>query len=233
MLSKMLKNTPFLSKLLLYLWQKKHNGDKVKFWYSTHLSYRCKFEGMNMVAQNSSYFGSMGYGSYVGHECNVSADIGRFTSVGPHCTFINGQHAYKAPFVSTSPLFFSLSNNRNPQNKTFAKRQMLDEFIYYDKEKQLVNKIGNDCWIGFGVTLIGGVEIHDGAVVLAHAVVTKDVPPYAIVGGIPAKVISYRYDERTISFLQNIQWWNNEVEWFEKNWESLNDINELKRLYGE
>lgn len=92
-----IKRLPVLSHLLLYLWQKRHNGDKVKFWFSSHISYRCKFEGMNMVAQKSSYFGSMGYGSYVGHECNVSADIGRFTSVGPHCTFINGQHAYKAP----------------------------------------------------------------------------------------------------------------------------------------
>ena len=52
-----------------------------------------------------------------------------------------------------------------------------------------MNKIGNDCWFGSDVTLIGGVEVHDGAVVLAHAVVTKDVPPYAIVGGVPAKVI--------------------------------------------
>ena len=224
---------PVLSHLLLYLWQKRHNGKKIKFWYSTHISYRCKFEGMNMVAQKSSYFGSMGYGSYVGHECNVSADIGRFTSVGPHCTFINGQHAYKTPYVSTSPLFFSLSIDRNPQKKTFAKEQTFDEFRYYDKEKQLVNKIGSDCWIGLGVTLIGGVEIHDGAVVLAHAIVTKDVPPYAIVGGTPARIIGYRYDKETIEFLLRTKWWNNQPEWFEKNWRLLNNIDKLKNYYGE
>ena len=228
-----IKKIPFLYKLLLYLWQKKHNGDKVKFWYSTHISYRCEFEGMNMVAQKSSYFGSMGFGSYIGHECNVSANIGRFTSIGPRCTFINGIHAYKPPYVSTSPLFFSLSHCRNSQNKTYAKRQMLEEFSYYDAEKLLVNKIGNDCWIGFGVTLIGGVELHDGAVVLAHAVVTKDVPPYAIVGGVPAKVIGYRYDEETIKFLLRIKWWNMSPEWLEENWILLNDIDKLKKYYGE
>lgn len=227
-----LKRTPILRKILLYLWQKWHNGDKVKFWYSTHISYRCQFEGMNMVAQRSSFFGTMGYGSYIGHECNVSAEIGRFTSIGPRCTFINGLHAYKAPYVSTSPLFFSLSHGRNPQNKTFAKQQMLDEFRYFDKDRELVNKIGSDCWIGIDVTLIGGVEIHDGAVVLAHAVVTKDVPPYAIVGGVPAKVIGYRYDEETVKFLQDIKWWNNDPEWFEEHWELLNDIEQLKKFYG-
>lgn len=225
------KKVPFLSKPLLYLWQKWHNGDKVRFGYSTHISYRCRFEGMNMVDRHSSYFGSMGYGSYIGHECNVSADIGRFTSVGPRCTFINGQHAFKAPFATTSPLFFSLSRSKNPQHKTFAKRQVLDEFRYYDKERELVNKIGNDCWLGSDVTLIGGAEIHDGAVVLAHAVVTKDVPSYAIVGGVPAKVIGFRYDEETIAFLLRVKWWNHEPEWFDKHWELLNDIDKLKEYY--
>ena len=94
-----------------------------------------------------------------------------------------------------------------------------------------MNKIGNDCWLGSDVTLIGGVEIHDGAVVLAHAVVTKDVPSYAIVGGVPARVIGYRYNEETIQFLQKIQWWNNSLEWFDENWHLLNDIEGLKKVY--
>ena len=67
--------------------------------------------------------------------------------------------------------------------------------------------------------------------VLAGAVVTKDVPPYAVVGGIPAKVIKYRYDDETIKFLLRIQWWNNDIEWLQKNWRLLNDINKLKEYY--
>lgn len=107
----------------------------------------------------------------------------------------------------------------------------MEEFRYYDKEREFVNKIGNDCWLGSNVTLIGGVEIHDGAVVLANATVTKDVPPYAIVGGVPAKIIGYRYDEETIAFLQKVQWWSNDEQWFRDNWELLCDIDKLKDYY--
>lgn len=226
-----IKKLPVLSHLLLYLWQKRHNGKKVKFWYSTHISYRCGFEGMNMVGPHTDFFGSLGYGSYIGVDGIVSAEVGRFTSIGPNCRYINATHAYKAPFATTCPLFFSKSNGNNPQGKTFASEQMIEEFKFYDKARELVNKIGNDCWIGFNVTLIGGVEIHDGAVVLANAVVTKDVPPYAIVGGVPAKVIGYRYDDETIQFLQKTKWWNNQPEWFEKNWRLLNDIGALKEYF--
>ena len=67
--------------------------------------------------------------------------------------------------------------------------------------------------------------------ILAHAVVTKDVPPYAIVAGVPAKIIDYRYDEDTIKWLLKVQWWNNSTAWFEKNWELLCDINKLKSYY--
>lgn len=227
-----IKRLPVLSHLLLYLWQKRHNGDKVKFWYSTHISYRCKFEGMNMVGPRTSFFGSLGYGSYVGGNGLVSAEIGRFSSIGPNCRYINATHAYKTPFASTCPLFFSKSDGNNPQGKTFANEQMIEEFRFFDKDREIVNKIGNDCWIGANVTLIGGVEIHDGAVVLANAVVTKDVPSYAIVGGVPAKIVGYRYDEETIIFLNKIKWWNNNPEWLEKNWKLLCDIDKLKGCYG-
>ena len=69
-------------------------------------------------------------------------------------------------------------------------------------------KIGNDVWIGQGAFIKGGVTIGDGAVVAAHAVVTKDVPPYAVVAGVPAKVIKYRFDEETIRELLDLKWWD-------------------------
>ena len=68
--------------------------------------------------------------------------------------------------------------------------------------------------------------------VLAHAVVTKDVPPYAIVGGVPAKIIGYRYDEATIKWLLNVQWWNNPIAWFRAHWSLLCDIDKLKAYYN-
>ncbi len=107
----------------------------------------------------------------------------------------------------------------------------MEEFLFYDKERQIVNKIGSDVWIGIDVTLIGGVEIGDGAVVLTKAVVTKDVPPYAIVGGVPARIIGYRYDEETIKFLQNIKWWDMSPEWLKRNANLLCDIEALKEYF--
>jgi len=68
--------------------------------------------------------------------------------------------------------------------------------------------IQNDCWIGNGVTIMGGVTIHNGALIAAKSVVTKDVPPYAIVGGNPARVIKYRFDERHREDLLRIAWWD-------------------------
>lgn len=72
--------------------------------------------------------------------------------------------------------------------------------------------VGNDVWIGYKACIMPGVIIGDGAIIAAHAVVTTDVPPYAIVGGNPAKVIRYRFDETSIQKLLQLQWWNWDLE---------------------
>lgn len=221
-----------INKCILFVYHFIHNKHLVKFHFSSKISHRCKFEGMNAVGKNAFFFGNLGYGSYVGDNSIVSADIGRFTSIGTGCTYINASHTYKVPFASTSPLFSSIIG-QTPSGKTFTNKQIYDEYRFYDKNKELVNKIGNDVWIGLYVTLIGGVEIGDGAVILTHAVVTKNVPPYAIVGGIPARIIGYRYDEETINFLMKIKWWNNNEEWFKCHHNLLCDIQLLKEFYNE
>jgi acetyltransferase-like isoleucine patch superfamily enzyme len=115
-------------------------------------------------------------------------------------------------------MFYSL---RKQTGTTFAQKQMFDEL-------RPPITIGNDCWIGQGALLVGGVSIGDGSVVLAGAVVTKDVPPYAIVGGVPAKLIKCRYDADTINFLLEKKWWNKPIEWLKENSSLLNDIDKLK-----
>ena len=221
----------FFRKLLLFFYHKIKNRKVLKISLSSYVSHRSSFEGMNLIGGNSSFYGNMGLGSYIYGNTNLNADIGRFTSIGPNVRCINATHPFKAPFVTTSPHFFSLDKSKTPNGETFAKRQLFKEFRFYDENRMIDVNIGNDCWIGSDVTFIGGVNIGDGAVVLAKAVVTKDVPPYAIVGGIPAKVIDYRYDEDTISFLQKIKWWENKKEWFYQNWELLSDINKIKEYY--
>jgi acetyltransferase-like isoleucine patch superfamily enzyme len=84
--------------------------------------------------------------------------------------------------------------------------------------------IGNDVWIGTGTIILSGVSIGDGAIIGAGAVVTSDIPPYAIVGGIPAKVIRFRYTEAQISKLLKIAWWN---------WNKEKIFSNVNYLYGD
>lgn len=199
---------------------------------SSILGSKVFFEGCCQLHPHVKFCGCLGYGSYIGPYSKVSAKIGRFTSIASYVCTVAGRHAYQAPFATTCPMFFSLNPNHSQSGSTFATEQMFEELKFAVPEKQLDVEIGNDVWIGERAMLIGGVHIADGAIVLAGAVVTKDVPPYAIVGGVPAKIIRYRYDEETISFLLQTQWWNNTEEWFKENWKLLTDIDKLKAYYN-
>ena len=202
---------------------------KLQFEQGCDIALQAQFEGMNKIYSHSSFGGILGYGSYIGHHSSLTAKIGRFCSISNHVICNAGIHPFQAPFATTSPCFFSL---RKQNGATFATQQMLNEIKTTDNEGAFDCEIGNDVWICEGVFINGGIHIADGAVVLAHAVVTKDVPPYAIVGGVPAKIIGYRYDEATIKWLLNVQWWNNPIAWFRAHWSLLCDIDKLKAYYN-
>lgn len=194
-----------------------------------NISWNSEFEGMNQIYDNTHFVGYMGYGSYIASDSYIFGKIGRFCSIANRVSVNNGTHPYKSPFVSTSPSFFSLLKQNG---NTYANKQLFDELRFVDDEKKYPVEIGNDVWIGEGVFIVGGVHIADGAMILAHAVVAKDVPPYAIVGGVPGKVVGYRYDDETIQFLVKTKWWNNEPSWFENNWELMSDIEQFKKYYS-
>ena len=212
---------------LLYLrhkWRK-----QLRLGKGSNIVYTSTFEGYNVIGRHSTFGGSMGLGSYLGSSSHISGKVGRFTSIASNVKSVAYTHACKAPFVSTCPSFFS----RLGQNGlVLAKEQKIEETKTADGKNVIV--IGNDCWIGTQVVLMGGVTIGDGAVVAAGAIVTKDVPPYAIVGGIPAKVIGYRYDEETIAKLLQIKWWEKDLDWIKANADSFCNLDEfLKNNYNE
>lgn len=198
---------------------------------SANVSHRSSFEGMSRIHAHSSFDGSMGFGSYIGINSHLSAQIGRFSAIAANVRSTSGRHPYQYPHVTISPLFYSLLPNTVRKGMSFATRQCYQEHKYAIEDKKLSVEIGSDCWIGDGALLIEGTKIGDGAIILANAVVTKDVPPYAIVGGVPAQIIKYRYSHEDIDFLLRIQWWNMPFEWFKEHWEMMNDLDALKKYF--
>lgn len=189
----------------------------LSFAYGAVIGENSSFEGCNTIGDKSHFVGHMGYGSYMSSYCSIEGDIGRFTSIGPEVVSPRGIHPYRAPYVATSPMFFS---SNNITGRTFAREQTFNEW------KPPVT-IGNDVWIGQRVLLTGGITIGDGAVIYAGAVVTKDVPPYAIVAGVPAKIIDYRYSQEVIAKLLKTKWWERPLDWIESNAPLFNNIDDF------
>ena len=170
--------------------------------------------GFNAIASRVSLKNvSLGLYSYIASGASlVEISIGKFCSIGPGVKNHLGNHPTRT-FVSTHPAFYS------PNAPTGA---FVDEMLF-EGYGQNVN-IGNDVWIGAESLLMDGITIGNGAIVAARSVVTKDVPPYAIVGGSPAKLIRYRFDEEEIKLLEGSQWWNRDLSWIEKHIGLFHDV---------
>jgi acetyltransferase-like isoleucine patch superfamily enzyme len=134
--------------------------------------------------------------SYISKNSNISnTKIGKFCSIGPNFCCGFGMHPTDA--ISTSPMFYS---TRKQNGFTLVKESTFQEMLPIS--------IGNDVFIGANATILDGVKIADGAIIGAGAVVTKDIPPYAIAVGVPAKVVKYRFEEKIIISLIEKQWWD-------------------------
>jgi len=181
------------------------------------------FEGHNAVFNNTIVQGShVGFCTYISNSSKIGeAKIGRFCAIGDNLKTSLGRHP-SHDFVSMHPVFYS---TKKVVGFTFSDKQKFDEHLYIDSDKKYVVEIGNDVWIGNNVMLMDGVKIGNGAIIGAGAVVTKDVSPYAIVGGVPAKLIRFRFTEEQIKFLEGFRWWNKEFVWIKNNSEYFSDIN--------
>ena len=135
--------------------------------------------------------------TYISANTDIeNANIGKYCSISDHCRIGMGGHNTNQ--ISTSPIFTEAHNG--------TKYQWTDKDVNAVPLKKAI--VGNDVLIGSHALILGGVTIGDGAVVAAGAVVTKDVPSYAVVGGVPAKVIKYRFSQDIINKLQDLQWWD-------------------------
>lgn len=143
----------------------------------------------------------IGFWSYVNSGAIRSyVEIGRYCSIGRDVSLGLGHHNVSG--ISGSPFFGDRAVGALPLASEEPKRRVV---------------IGHDVWIGDGVKILSGVSIGHGAVLAAGCVVTKDVRPYEIVGGIPARTLSWRFDEDVIERLLRSEWWNLDPKWIREN----------------
>lgn len=132
--------------------------------------------------------------------------IGKFCSIacGAKFLFTSGNHSLRSLSTYPFPIFFE-EWNLDAKNITDA----------WENKGDIV--IGNDVWIGYHALILSGVTVGDGAIIGTNAVVTKDVPPYTIVGGVPARPIRRRFDDDTAEKLLSLKWWNWDKDKIQKN----------------
>ncbi len=178
-----------------------------------------RLEGRNYIGKDAVIKNcTVGYGSYAQSGCDITdADIGRYTSIGSDVKTVIGSHPMKKQ-VSLHPAFYTAAE--------------VPGFSYVSGSKAgsvqaRRTKIGSDVWIGNGVRIMGGVKIGDGAVLGAGALVTKDIPPFSVNVGVPAKTIKYRFTEEQIKKLLKSRWWEKDEGWIRAHIDRFSDVEEF------
>jgi acetyltransferase-like isoleucine patch superfamily enzyme len=167
-----------------------------------------------------------GRSSYVANNSSITfAKIGNYCAIGDNVRICLGNHPTR-DFVSVHPCFYSRDGQGTP---SYVQEDLFSGHKFVDKEGKFVVEIGNDVWIGNNVSILDGIRIGNGAVIGIGSVVTKDVKPYSIVGGIPAKLIRMRFEADEIKFLNKLKWWDKNEDWIRDNADNFASI---KRMTG-
>jgi acetyltransferase-like isoleucine patch superfamily enzyme len=165
---------------------------------------------------------TIGSHSYVGRDSMIQhCNIGRYCAIGPGCRFGLGRHPSRG-FVSSHPMFYSRARHTGV---TFAERDYFEEFLPIT--------IGNDVWAGANAIIVDGVTVGDGAIIGAGAVVSKPVPPYSVVGGVPAQILRNRFTDAQIAQLLRFRWWDRDEAWLRAHYRRFHDIEDFMALIAE
>jgi acetyltransferase-like isoleucine patch superfamily enzyme len=172
------------------------------------------FEAPAQINNTKSYIYSdlkIGMYSFMRHGTLRHVEtIGRYCSIGPNVTI--GEEEHPTNWLSTSPAQYSdVQFKWFPPELDAAKRRLIERNLENSDEAKGNVKIGNDVWIGGGATIRRGVRIGDGAIIAGHSYVTRDVEPYSIVSGLPAKHVRYRFSESVISQLKELRWFEFDI----------------------
>lgn len=216
---------------LIYLKQKL-KGKDVFFSKNSRINTNNFFEGNNYIGGIIKDC-RVGWGTYIMDQCRFdNCYIGRYCSIAEETKMVY-KHGHPMKYVSTSPIFSSREAFVNTYlTEKNGKAYALDEYIEYEGKKWNA-VIGNDVWIGTRAILLGAIKIGDGVVIGANTVVDKDIPPYAIVVGNPARIIGYRFERDQIDKLLKIKWWNEKEEWIKDKLNYFSDISLFLKKHGD
>ncbi|MBB4806602.1 virginiamycin A acetyltransferase [Chryseobacterium defluvii] len=183
----------------------------------------------DLISPSAHIINSFVYGDVkIGDHCYIpevklggTIEIGRYTSInGPNThaqAVINGIRIGSFCSIASGVIFQENLHDYEKLTTYFIRQRVFGEALRIDSYSKGDIVVGNDVWIGAQSIILSGVSVGDGAVIATNSVVTKDVPPYAIVGGSPANVIKYRFSEEIINKLMEIEWWNWDIEKIKKN----------------
>ncbi len=193
----------------------------------SYLHGKTVLEGRNYIGRGTVLkHTTVGFGSIIHDHGDFSdARVGRYNSIGPNVATILGRHPLDQ-HVSTHTALFDASA---PHGFTYTDVTTFRAEEYLDEKAGIRVIIGNDVWIGNDVRILSGVTIGDGAVIGCGAVVTKDLEPYGIYAGIPAKLIRKRFDDETIEALLKLRWWDQGEDWIRSHISQFENVEELIR----
>lgn len=182
----------YIKKILLYFLNTPDVRENVKLSGFSRGLQNVTFEGKNAVPDRCNFSGKIhiGYATTLGYNNLLGGNI----TIGKYC-----QLGVDVAIHATNHPIYHLT--------TYINSNLFDGELKQFKEENTIS-IGHDVWVGHNVIIVGNVTIGNGAILAAGSVVTKDVEPYSIVAGVPAKPLKKRFSEKVISEIEELQWWN-------------------------